>query len=209
MRHFIFAAAISLVFALVLSAQIMNKFKGLAGSETGYVSKVDGDRYYFFKKLIVHSKYNSLRDGENLAIYYRTLNREEINSFRPKSLSSLPTDLLIEPEKQTFLYGVNDDYLFLEQKINKDDRKLIVHNMKEGGKVILNVLYTAPVSIKKNKSVHYYKVTQQKKAIESLCPQSKGWHDSGYESFAAGQMKFSLISGREYFTGKKVCRIKQ
>ena len=208
MKQFLIATLFSLFFAFFLSAQIKNKFSGIVGGDSAKVIADGADRIYIFPKMLLYNRYNQNKNGEELEVFFPYNGADlDIAKFQVSSLKSAALVFTATPRDSLYMFGVKSHYLFLEKRDGSYDKRIVIQDLKNQRKII-DSLYSVPIVLKKDGTFLYYKVTRTKKVIESLCPQSKNWFASGYKVLAAGQMKLSLSSGREYFTGKKICRIR-
>ena len=207
MRHFLSATFLSLFFAFFLSAQIKNKFSGIVGSDMAKVIAEGPDRLYIFPQMLLYNRYNRHKDGEQLEVFYPIDEKSiDLKTFKTTNIDSSSATFATNPGEYLYMFGVKEHYLFLEKRDDSYAKRIVIHDLKNQKKII-DSLYSVPVVLKKDGTFLYYKVTRTQKVIESLCPQAKKWFASGYKVLAAGQMKLNLSSGREYFTGKKICRI--
>lgn len=207
MRHFLSATLLSLFFAFFLSAQIKNKFSGIVGSDTAKVIADGPDRVYVFPQMLLYNRYNRQKNGEQLEVFYPFDGKSlDLKTFKTTDIESSAPALTTNPGEYLYMFGVKGHYLFLEKREHSYEKRIVIQDLKNQKKII-DSLYSVPVVLKRDGTFLYYKITRTQKVIESLCPQAKNWFASGYKVLAAGQMKLNLSSGREYFTGKKICRI--
>ena len=178
----------------------------IPGTENPVIKKCGNGTAYLYKDYEIHVEPSPELNGMNIFLY-----QPEVSGGNPCNLDRANASHIIgtgETQGNNFFAGIYENYLFIDQGTEVDQRILSIYDLNNK-KLILLTEYSDPEL--KNGVLTYYKtLVPDPGVIKNIpCPEASKWTDQGLTVLYEQKEKFTLESEKRLPVMEYRCRAGQ